>query len=570
MGYAESSAHDVDVPLDVQNSRIMIGTTLGSWVIEKELGRGGMGNVYLAHREPAGGPGPERAAVKVLAPELAKEVGFLQRFEREIEALRQLSHPHIVRFYEAGVHDGRYFYAMEYIQGHNFEELLEEHGRLPWKEVLDAALQVTPALKHAHDHGIIHRDLKPHNLMRTADGTVKLTDFGIARVFASKQLTATGGLVGTAEYLSPEQAAGKPVTPRSDLYSLGVVMYVLLTGTPPFQGESMVDLLHKHRYARFDRPRRLLPEIPHELDDIVCQLLEKDPASRPANALILFRQLDSARRKLERKEQNTLIANTRGGPEVDDATPATAGELEPGPATLMSRLMRQELETQNRGGPVAQFFNRPLVLVTMLAVCLGVIVWRLWPSSGLPADVLFERGSQLMQSSDPADWDRAWDEYLAPLSRKYPDHAHRDEVERYRQQKEDGDGLRRALEAVKSGGARSEAQRFYERGLSLCRQGDPEEARRVWTGVVQVFEGDEAERRWARLAEKGLGMLEDRLPSSEHRRDAIRKAAGKARELHKQGKIKEAEKLWQGLQELYRDDPSARAFVEKARQQSAR
>src|SRR5205814_186190 len=123
--------------------------------------------------------------------------------------------------------------------------------RVPWSEVLDAALQICPALKHAHDHGVIHRDLKPPNLLRTSTGIIKLTDFGIAKVFAGRQLTNTGGVVGTAEYLSPEQATGKQASKRSDLYSLGAVMYALLVGKTPFTGATTAELLHKHIYARF-------------------------------------------------------------------------------------------------------------------------------------------------------------------------------------------------------------------------------------------------------------------------------------------------------------------------------
>src|SRR5271167_4696458 len=134
------------------------------------------------------------------------------------------------------------------------------------------ALQVCPALKHVHDHGVIHRDLKPANILRTAAGVIKLTDFGIAKVFAQGNLTATGGVVGTAEYLSPEQAAGKPVSKRSDLYSLGTVLYTLVIGLPPFQGETFVDLLHKHRYAQFDPPAKVLPDLPYEIDEVICQL----------------------------------------------------------------------------------------------------------------------------------------------------------------------------------------------------------------------------------------------------------------------------------------------------------
>src|SRR5205085_11070259 len=148
--------------------------------------------------------------------------------------------------------------------------------------------------------GIIHRDIKPPNIMRTDQGAIKLTDFGIAKVFASQHLTSTGGVVGTAEFLSPEQAAGKPVSKRSDLYSLGVVLYTLLTGKTPFEGTSFLDLLHKHRFAQFDRPQKLVPDIPYELDEVVCVLLEKDPSNRPADAQVLQRILESIRRKQSR------------------------------------------------------------------------------------------------------------------------------------------------------------------------------------------------------------------------------------------------------------------------------
>jgi serine/threonine-protein kinase len=143
----------------------MIGARLGSWLLDKEIGRGGMGCVYLAHREPAGPGGPEQAAIKVLAAELAVDPGFLARFQREIEILRQLDHPNIVRFLDSGQQDNHSYLVMEYVDGPSFERLLAEQTRLPWKEVLDLAWQITPALKHAHDRGVIHRDLKPSNLL---------------------------------------------------------------------------------------------------------------------------------------------------------------------------------------------------------------------------------------------------------------------------------------------------------------------------------------------------------------------------------------------------------------------
>src|SRR5580765_2497063 len=178
----------------------MIGERLGKWVIYKELGRGGMGRVYLAQEEIGG----KQAAVKVLAADLAQTAGFLERFQREIDTLSQLDHPHIVRFYESGFENGLYFYAMEYVDGQGLDDILAEEDRLPWKDVLDISLQVCSALKLVHDFGIIHRDLKPANILRTSEGVIKLTDFGIAKVFAHGHLTATGGVVGTAEFLSPE------------------------------------------------------------------------------------------------------------------------------------------------------------------------------------------------------------------------------------------------------------------------------------------------------------------------------------------------------------------------------
>jgi serine/threonine-protein kinase len=483
----------------------MIGTKLGNWVIDKELGRGGMGQVYLAHEDGAAASEGRQVAVKVLAPELAQELGFVERFQREIDTLKQLSHPHIVRFFDSGYQEGRYFYAMEYVQGSNFEDVIRERGRLPWREVLDIALQISPALKHAHDHGVIHRDIKPQNLLRAPDGTAKLTDFGIAKVFAAKQLTATGGLVGTAEYLSPEQAAGKPVSNRSDLYSFGVVLYLLLTGRPPFVGRSVLDLLHKHRFGQFDPPQRVVPDIPPDLDKIVCGLLEKDPSGRPANGQILQRQLEVLRSKIERREQHTVDSFHIDQTQTDGELPSkeTPRSDDAGPATLMSRLMRRELISQQKGGALTQFLNRPVVLFAMFAGCVALIVWGVWlrPKT---------------EESAPGLAD-------APLI--------------------------------------SEAQRFYQQGRRLNREGDPFAARAVWQNLVRVFQGIDSEQEWVNKAKIELAKLQN-LPE-EHRWDSVRQALERARDLRDKGKRQEAEKVWQGIEDFYRDNPSAREILQE-------
>jgi serine/threonine-protein kinase len=459
-----------------------------------------MGQVFLAHEDAEVAPAGRTAAVKVLAPELAQESGFLQRFQREIEILKQLSHPNIVRFYDSGVEEGRYYYAMEYVQGQNFEELLRQRGRIPWREVLDIALQACPALKHAHDHGIIHRDIKPQNLLLAEDGTLKLTDFGVAKVFAGKQLTATGGLVGTAEYLSPEQAAGKPVSNRSDLYSFGIVLYLLLTGRPPFHGRSVLDLMHKHRFAQFDPPQRLVMDVPADLDEVVCSLLEKDPARRPANGTVLQRRLESIQRKVERKEQLTmnLVDVTR----ADDPAAQEEGESTPGPATLMSRMIRQELAPPERG-PLGQFLNQPAVLALLFLLCIGVMVWGIWfrPKPEPPAPV-----------SEPA--------------------------------------------------VASEAERFFKKGQSLKRAGDAVAARETWRNLVRSFRDVPSEADSVRRAEQALEGLKD-VPGAEARWAPVRHALARARALRDEGKRPEAEDVWQGLEDLYWNDSSARDILQE-------
>lgn len=538
---------------DGERATAMQVPRLGNWVIERELGHGGMGRVYLARREPPAEGLPDQAAVKVLAPELAREEGFLFRFQREINALASLDHPNIVRFYEAGEQGGRHFYAMEYVAGRNFDQILRERGRLPWPEVLDLALQVCPALKHAHDHGIIHRDLKTQNLLRADDGVVKLTDFGVAKVFASRHLTVTGGLVGTAEYISPEQAAGKPVTPRSDLYSLGVVLYTLLTGREPFQGDTVLDLMQKHRYAQCDPPKRIVEDLPPLLDALVCSLLEKDPAKRPANAQVLQRQLESCRRKLERKEQPTVDTGAGEATKVDGAAPPDKG---PGPATLISRLVRGELERQQARGPIAEFFNRPVVVVASFALCVGLLVWGLWPPS---AAALFEHGARLMRSEDATDWEAAWEKYFDQLERKYPDHPYGEQLQEFRQRLDDAKAERQARGP---GGSASEAQRFYAVGRRLRGQGDLVAAEQIWQDLVTTFQGVESEQRWVRLTEKGLAALRDKLPPAEHRWDSVREALQRSRQLPRD----QAEKVWSAIESLYRNDRSADPVLREVRQ----
>jgi serine/threonine-protein kinase len=528
----------------------MLGDRLGNWIVYKELGRGGMGRVFLGREELTG----RQVALKVLAAELAQDVGFLQRFQREIEALQKLDHPNIVRFYESGLENGFYYYAMEFVEGENLEEILAKRQRLPYDEVLAIAQQVCAALKHAHDHGIIHRDLKPPNLLMTADGTVKLTDFGIAKVFASQNLTATGGVIGTAEFMSPEQATGKPVTKRSDVYSLGVVLYTLLTGRPPFQGKTHMEVLHKHCYAHFDKPQSFVPGLPYEVDELVGQLLEKDPAKRPPDALVLGRQIDALRRKLERKMHLTELGVPKSETVVESRPEDVLGEGKVGPATLMSNLMRAELDRQKYGGPWQRFFNRGWVLGPLFLLCVGIIVWTFWP---LSADALFERGSSLMASKRLADQERAWTEYLQPLLDRYPDNPYLDEVEKYRQQLE---AARRGDQGIPAG----EAQRFYEEGERLLKDGKMSQARQVWTNLVTAFDGIARDKTWVSRARGKLDELAKRPPDVE-RLTAVRAALEHAEKVAVLDR-RRARQILDALEQLYADEPALLDEVRRTRE----
>ena len=232
---------------------------VGPYLIDRKIGAGGMGNVYHGVHELT----KQEAAIKVLPVAMAREDGFVQRFSREIDALRQLSNRHIVQLFQDGeTTDGTFYYAMEFVDGHTLTAEITNRKKLPWKDVIEYSMQIAAALKAAHDAGIVHRDLKPSNLMLTNDRVIKLTDFGVASLFASARLTRTGGVVGTAEYMSPEQARGQKASRRSDLYSLGAVMYVMLTGRPPFTGASANDILQKHQFGQFDKPSRYVADLP--------------------------------------------------------------------------------------------------------------------------------------------------------------------------------------------------------------------------------------------------------------------------------------------------------------------
>ena len=299
--------------------QVMHPSQLGPYEIAKPIGRGGMGTVYEAVDHGTG----RSVAVKTLAAHLGDDPGLRKRFAAEIETLKSLQHPCIVQLLAFGEEDGQPYFAMELVRGRSLEQMLRSGRTFDWRETVGIAIDITRALKSAHDHGVVHRDLKPANLLfpeePSADAAVKLADFGIARLFGSSCHTMAGTIVGTAEYMAPEQATGGPVDHRVDLYALGLVIYAMLTGRPPFHGGEATDIIRRQRTEAPPRVSTRVAGIPTELDALIDRLLAKEPAKRPASALAVGRMLAS-------------IATEVGAMPPEPAVPASDPGITLGPA----------------------------------------------------------------------------------------------------------------------------------------------------------------------------------------------------------------------------------------------
>lgn len=258
--------------------RLLIGKILGNrYQVVEKIGDGGTAFVFrgldtLLNRN---------VTIKVLRPEYVSDQDFVRRFKREAQAAASLSHPNVVSIYDVGCEDGVHFIVMEYVKGQSLKNLIEEMGHLPIRLAVDYACQTAQALDHAHRHGIIHRDIKPHNILLNSDGRVKVTDFGIAQAVTSSTLTYHNGtLLGSVHYFSPEQARGGQTGEKSDIYSLGVVLYEMLTGRVPFGGDSPVSVAVKHLQEPFPDPRATNPDVPATIANAVRKAVDKDPERR--------------------------------------------------------------------------------------------------------------------------------------------------------------------------------------------------------------------------------------------------------------------------------------------------
>ena len=530
---------------------------IGPYRITRKIGSGGMGNVYYGVHEDT----DQEVAVKVLPASMSREEGFVRRFSREIEAMRQLNSPHIVSLFEDGQsEDGSYFYSMEFVDGETLTSLISRRRKLPWDEVIELSSQIATALKAAHDAGIIHRDLKPSNLMISRSGNLKLTDFGVADIFAGTRLTRPGGVVGTAEYMSPEQARGKRATKHSDLYSLGAVMYAMLAGRPPFTGKQASQIMHKHQVAQFDRPSHYAPATPRLLEELICQLLEKKPSDRFPDALVVQRQLSNikGRIKFEQNHQELTSDQTRvindektsGGQTI--STQATAVTDERGPATLVRDVMREEIADSQRKSALAAFFDNTFVLIAMLVGLIFLGYYLAQRTGKSPQEKLAE-AKQLLSQTAGGSWVRARTDFLQPIidSNQLPEQH--GEIRQLIQQVEDYEFCRNLKPKGTGGTAQSEIHRLIQQAFRLHANGEVSKATDQMTAISKLLNGNSEQSYLNRFVTETREHWATSAVNIE-RRNYFEMVLAKIRQQVRDGEIDSAASRLDALMTLYAED----------------
>ena len=344
----------------------------GRYRFIEKIGQGGMAKVFLAedvslHR---------KVAIKVLGERYAEDAQFVERFQREARAAAGLNHPNIVQVYDHGRANGSYYIAMEYLEGPTLDDVIAEEGHLPARRAIDLTLQILAALRFAHRHGVVHRDVKPQNMILLRDGRVKVTDFGIARA-GSSEMTEAGSIIGTAQYISPEQARGLPVGPPADLYSVGVVLYKMLTGRVPFDGESAVAVAMRHVQERPVPPSHLNPDVPPDLERVVMRALAKDVERRYQTADEMGIDLDRVRKGLGVSQQTAVVT---GATRVASYAPPP-----PPPEQTYYREPPPLPPDDRRGGGSRWWVWLFVLLLIGAALALGYIILSGGDDDGTPA-----------------------------------------------------------------------------------------------------------------------------------------------------------------------------------------
>ena len=342
--------------------------------IIKTIGEGGMANVYLANDTIL----DRKVAIKVLRGDLSNDEKFIRRFQREALSVSNLSHPNIVEVYDVGEEDGQYYIVMEYIEGKTLKQLLKKRETLTLPEVIDIMLQLTDGLAHAHESYIIHRDIKPQNIMILDNGLVKITDFGIAMALNATQLTQTNSVMGSVHYLPPEQANGKSATVKSDIYSLGILMYELITGSVPFKGDNAVEIALKHMKEKIPSIRKQNPTIPQSVENIVIKATAKNPRNRYDSVKEMHDDLEICMEKENAKKVTFEYPEN----DIDDSEPITKkkekNKIEK-PNVEYTEKKEESIEEDILETPKKR--NTVILLLTGIVLFLLIIAGIFWLSS---------------------------------------------------------------------------------------------------------------------------------------------------------------------------------------------
>jgi Serine/threonine protein kinase len=369
----------------------MIGHQLGGrYEILTRIGGGGMALVYKAHDILLN----RNVAVKVLRQQFVHDEEFIRRFRREAQSAASLSHPNVVSIYDVGQEEDTHYIVMEYIEGHNLNEIIHERAPLQADEAVRIAMQICDALEHAHQNHIIHRDIKPHNILIGKNGRVKVTDFGIARAVTSSTITQTGSVVGSVHYFSPEHAKGISTGEKSDLYSLGIVLYQMLTGKLPFFGESPISVALKHLQEEFEEPRKVNPHIPQSVENVILRAMRKNPNERYQSAREMLTDLDTCLRPNRLSEQKVTFSSdldeTRVMPairgDMRPSMPQQQYELTPVPPLETSVPLERANKAAAASQPEVEWkdekangkpkgWKRPTTIVGVTLVVLALIIW---------------------------------------------------------------------------------------------------------------------------------------------------------------------------------------------------
>ena len=526
----------------MSQAQSLVGEKLGSFKIESVVGSGAMGVVYRGTNEKTG----RTAAVKVVSTEFAQGGKIRDRFEREAEILQQFRHPNIVRFLAVGRFRGTSYLAMEFIDGSTLEKSILDRDNLPWREVMELGIQICDALHYAHQHGVVHRDLKPSNLMVTADGTIKLTDFGIAKDLDATALTGTGRTLGTAAYMAPEQIRGTPpVSHKTDLYALGVVLYQLLVGKPPFVGVTPVVLMHSHLNEDAPRPSARIHEIPKVLDELVVTLMAKTPADRPWDAAAVGLKLTELRDKVNRGASIAMVFPSKGpagaksgrgsakAAKAPAADSALAGDTFSSPSRKKPRKQGSLLTIARRdrtaSGSASTWFDRSTLETSLLVAALigigGFIAYWVWPPG---AAYLYKQAETLMASSRRTDWRTAREDYMKELDERFPNNPYQQKTREWRDKilLEDAEGRGAQLASglnIKLTEPANDAERQFmianELAAGASKRGDDWMAIRKWQELADQLKDkaqphkpdDSEERPWYLLALRRIEQLENAI-----------------------------------------------------------